>query len=85
MTISYFNVHMSEIRHLAMKVPQNVKSLKQLSSGERFISPLQLDNNKWSLALYQLTKSGEAFYLAPGVMKFLTRRVFGMSDGNENA
>lgn len=50
---------MSEIIQLAMTDYQNVKSPEQLSSGERFISPLQLDNNKWSLALYQLKKSGE--------------------------
>lgn len=42
-----------------MKDSQSVKSLQQLSSGERFISPLQLDNNKWRRALYQLKKSGE--------------------------
>ncbi len=43
---------MSEIKQLAMKDSQSVKSLQQLSSGERFISRLQLDNNRWSLALY---------------------------------
>lgn len=50
---------MSEIIQLAMKDSQSVKSLQQLSSGERFISPLQLDNNRWRRALYQLKKSGE--------------------------
>ncbi len=50
---------MSEIIQLAIKNSQSVKSLQQLSSGERFISPVQLDNNRWSLALYQLKKSGE--------------------------